>query len=326
MDKAARAVRRSSVKLLSLNGGHADLNVLISEVKDMRNTAKAFMNAQSAASQDLLKWTAHEDNRAIQDVANQLAELNLVWTEVQREFIEHIKEYKHMYEMVLEGEKHVAHAKTNFASCEQREVKIRKELKKAFKKATSAELQSLEGRLSQAERAKDLAQVEVADRVHENEAVKLIRIKEGLLKVSDAYCDFSKKCSVIFDAQSQIAHQLPDVHGQDLGDIKYTGSGTTKFYVQEAKEKIRQCRRQSHNFHSPQQQNYADPPPPYSPNDLIESEQSPYSPSRTSEEGVSPRRRSNLSWQGRQDTMEEEVGVDSDYEADLTGAMGGAQI
>ena len=38
------------------------------------------------ASQDLLKWAANEENRALQDVANQLAELNLVWTEVQRDF------------------------------------------------------------------------------------------------------------------------------------------------------------------------------------------------------------------------------------------------
>nr|KAG5691286.1 hypothetical protein BaRGS_017252 [Batillaria attramentaria] len=128
MDKAARAVRRSSVKLLSLGAGHGDLNVLISEVKDMRTTAKAFMNAQSAASQDMLKWAANEENRALQDVANQLAELNLVWTEVQREFC-------------------------------------------------------------------------VADRIRENEAVKLIRLKEGLLKVSEAYAEFSKKCSVIFEAQ-----------------------------------------------------------------------------------------------------------------------------
>lgn len=33
---------------MSLGAGHADLNVLISEVKDMRTTAKAFMNAQSS--------------------------------------------------------------------------------------------------------------------------------------------------------------------------------------------------------------------------------------------------------------------------------------
>lgn len=39
-----------------------------------------------AVSQDFLKWAVNEENRALQDVANQLAELNLLWTEVQREF------------------------------------------------------------------------------------------------------------------------------------------------------------------------------------------------------------------------------------------------
>lgn len=49
-------------------------------------TFKLFLNFISLASQDLLKWATNEENRALQDVANQLAELNLVWTEVQREF------------------------------------------------------------------------------------------------------------------------------------------------------------------------------------------------------------------------------------------------
>lgn len=49
-------------------------------------TFKLFFNFISLASQDLLKWATNEENRALQDVANQLAELNLVWTEVQREF------------------------------------------------------------------------------------------------------------------------------------------------------------------------------------------------------------------------------------------------
>ncbi|XP_076471005.1 uncharacterized protein LOC143300942 [Babylonia areolata] len=303
MDKAARAVRRSSVKLMSLGAGHGDLNVLISEVKDMRTTAKAFMNAQSAASQDLLKWAANEENRALQDVANQLAELNLVWTEVQREFCEHIKEYRHMYEMILEGEKHLAQSKHNFAVCEQREMRIRKELKKAFKKASEAELQVLENRLAQAERAKDLAQVEVADKVRENEAVKLIRMKGGLLKVSEAYIEFAKKCSVIFEAQKQIALFLPDVHTQDLEDIKYTGSGATKHYVQVAKEKVRQYRQHKYD-HRSLPHHYSEPPPPYTIREEMGDEVISMDPTSHShctfsygsvmpDANMSPRRRSN---------------------------------
>ncbi|XP_005110353.1 arp2/3 complex-activating protein rickA isoform X2 [Aplysia californica] len=286
MDKAARAVRRSSVKLLSLGGGHADLHVLLSEVKDMRNTAKAFMNAQNTVSQDFLKWAVNEENRAVQDVANQLAELNLLWTEIQREFGEHLKEYRHMFDMILEGEKHVAQSKNNFAACEQREIKARKELKKAFKRASSSEIQSLEGRLSQAERAKDLAQIEVADRIRENEAVKLIRLKEGLTKLSQAYSDFARKCAVVFDAQQDIVQQLPDVLDQDLEDMKYTGSGATRYRVQQAKEKV-------HNFRRGRDvksalPKYNEPPPPYS---VVEDMSPNTSAVNPSPRNMSPRRR-----------------------------------
>lgn len=327
---------------MSLGAGHGDLNVLISEVKDMRTTAKAFMNAQSAASQDLLKWAANEENRALQDVANQLAELNLVWTEVQREFCEQIKDYRHMYGMILEGEKHLAQSKHNFAACEQREVRIRKELKKAFKKASEAELQTLENRLAQAERAKDLAQLEVADRIRENEAVKLIRLKEGLLKVSEAYAEFAKKCSVIFEAQKQVVHLLPDVHSQDLEDIKYTGSGATKHYVQVAKEKVRQYRRRKYEQSLSHQ--YSEPPPPYSTEFITsaETDSAPSSCQVTGSQHTSPRRRSDntVTTPTTASTAATEVvpscehslGIvdyDPDWDSevgDLTGAMGGAKI
>lgn len=331
---------------MSLGAGHGDLNVLISEVKDMRITAKAFMNAQSAASQDLLKWVANEENRALQDVVSQLAELNLVWTEVQRDFCEHIKDYRHMFEMILEGEKHLAQSKHNFAACEQRELRIRKELKKAFKKASDAELQMMENRLAQAERAKDLAQLDVADKVRENEAVKLIRLKGGLLKVSEAYTEFAKKCSIIFEAQRQIAQYLPDVHEQDLGDVKYTGSGATKHYVHVAKEKVRQYRRNRyHDLSLPH--HYTEPPPPYTISDMVISTDPgthyTFSYGTVVAEGnLSPRRRSDNSSVTTASTttsstilqptisdpptiIDYDPDWDSDYE-DLTGAMGGAKI
>lgn len=253
------------MKLMSLGAGHTDLQVLLSEVKDMRNTAKAFMNAQNAVSQDFLKWAVNEENRALQDVANQLAELNLLWTEIQRELGQHLKEYRYMFEMILEGEKHVAQSKNNFAVCEQREIKVRKELKKAFKKRSTAEIQTLEGRLSQAERAKDLAQIEVTDRIRENEAVKLIRLKGGLMKLSQAYSDFARKCTVVFDAQQDIVQQLPDVLDQDLEDMKYTGSGVTRFKVQQAKEKVRNYRRSREHYSI--HQKFSEPPPPYTVSD-----------------------------------------------------------
>ncbi|KAJ8303887.1 hypothetical protein KUTeg_017470 [Tegillarca granosa] len=251
MEKASRALRRSSAKLLSLGGGNSDLNVMISEVKDMRNHSKAFMNSQHTASQDFSRWAAGEENRAIQDVINQMSELNLSWTEVQREFSEHLKEYRQMLEMVLEGEKNVIQAKNNLAACDQRASKLKKELKKSAKKATVEEMRVLENKLSQAERSKDLAQLEVSDRIRENEATKMIRLKEGLVRISDAYIEMGKNCSTLFQAQREIALEIPDVHGQDLEEIKYTGSGTTQLYVQQARERVKQYKCQSFRFSFP---------------------------------------------------------------------------
>lgn len=275
MDKASRAIRRSSAKLMSFGTGNADLNILMSEVKDVRSSAKSFMGAQSLASNDMLRWAANEENRAIQDVVNQISELNTQWTDVQRDFIYHLKEYRQMFEMIMEGEKHVGQAKQNLALCEQKELKIRKELKKAAKRASAPEIGMLEGRLGQAERARELAEVEVSERVRENEAVKMIRMKEGLLRMSEAYVELGNKCAMIFEAQRDIAFQLPDVHGKELEQVKYTGGGATQLYVKQAKEGVKKYKRKSHRLDPPpfsERSDYSrntceEPPPPYYPSD-----------------------------------------------------------
>ena len=59
--------------------------------------------------------------------------------------------------------------------------------------------------------------------MRENEAIKLVRFKEGLLKLSTAYAVLGRKCAIVFEAQRDISLMLPDVHEKDLEDIKYTG-------------------------------------------------------------------------------------------------------
>ena len=63
----------------------------------------------------------------------------------------------------------------------------------------------------------------VLDRIQEHEAVKVIRVKEGLLKLSDSYLKLAHKCHVIHEAHQDIALQIPDVQDKDLHEIKYTG-------------------------------------------------------------------------------------------------------
>ncbi|CAG2241456.1 unnamed protein product [Mytilus edulis] len=74
MEKASRAIRRSGTKLMSSlgDGTNSDMNVMISEVKNLRNSIKSQINAETS------------DN---------------------------LKDYMKMLELVLEGEKHVKEAK-----------------------------------------------------------------------------------------------------------------------------------------------------------------------------------------------------------------------
>ncbi len=62
------------------------------------------------------------------------------------------------------------------------------------------------------------------DRVRENEAVKMIRVKRSLMKLSDTYVELANKCKVIFESYGDVVQQLPDVEGEDLQNIRYTGN------------------------------------------------------------------------------------------------------
>eukprot|EP00092_Neocalanus_flemingeri_P001509 GFUD01001611.1.p1 GENE.GFUD01001611.1~~GFUD01001611.1.p1 ORF type:complete len:407 (+),score=101.73 GFUD01001611.1:160-1380(+) len=265
MEKASKALRRSGVRIRSIGSGHSDLQMVIAQLKDVRTAAKAFSTAQSSAMQDLVKWSLKDENRAIQDALTQVGELFSIWTEVQRDFSEHIKEFKHQFDMILEGAKQLDLAKADLQTAEIKEGKLKKELKKAAKKATTEELREMSVKLGEAEREKDLAQLEVVDRVREHEAVKMIRIKEGLFKISEAYIDYAQKCDVIFGAQRDIALQIPDVQDKDIQDIKYTGAGSTMQSVARAKDKIKRFRRRNSSL-SRERSVVDDLPPPYSEN------------------------------------------------------------
>lgn len=269
MEKASKALRRSGVRIKSIGSGYSDLQMVISQLKDVRIGSKAFAAAQSCAMQDLVKWSLKDENRAIQDALTQVDELFSVWAEVQREFAEHLKEFRHQFEMILEGARQLDVARTTLQTAELKETKVKKELKKAAKKATAEEIREMSSRLAEAEREKDIAQVEVVDRIREHEVVKLIRIKEGLFKMSEGYIDYGQKCDVIFNAQRDIALQIPDVTDRDIQDIKYTGSGATMQAVAKAKDKIKRFRRRTSTIscHGSGSHHHADDlPPPYSEN------------------------------------------------------------
>ena len=97
---------------------------------------------------------------------------------------------------------------------------------------------TLEIELSDAERAKDQAQFEAVQKVQENEICKMIRLKDGLTKLSESYVEMAQKMAIIFDAQREVIQAIPDVHDTAIHELKYTGSNFTKQAVQKAKNRI----------------------------------------------------------------------------------------
>merc|ERR1719187_2333901 len=107
--------------------------------------------------QDLVKWSLKDENRAIQDALTQVGELFSVWTEVQRDFASHVKDFQHQFDMILEGAKQLDLAKAELQAAEIKEGKLKKEMKKAAKKATAEELREMSLKLAEAEREKDIS-------------------------------------------------------------------------------------------------------------------------------------------------------------------------
>lgn len=126
----------------------------------MRLAAKSFVHAQTTASEDLLKWSLKAENRAIQETLIQLLELSTLWEDVQKDFTEHLREFRNNFQLIYEGERSVDHARGQLAAHEASESSLRKELRKANKKCSSEDVQQLEVKLAQAQRSKELAQME----------------------------------------------------------------------------------------------------------------------------------------------------------------------
>ena len=79
-------IYRSSVRIRSAGSGHTDLQLVISEIKEMRAAARWFQSSQTSALGDLLKWSLRGEYRAIQETAAQLVELNMIWSDAQKNF------------------------------------------------------------------------------------------------------------------------------------------------------------------------------------------------------------------------------------------------
>ena len=70
----------------SISSGHGQLQMIVSQIREVRTTFKAFMAAQMTLSDDLVKWSAENENIVIQDVLTQSSQLQLLWMDAQKEF------------------------------------------------------------------------------------------------------------------------------------------------------------------------------------------------------------------------------------------------
>ncbi|XP_014680887.1 PREDICTED: uncharacterized protein LOC106820830 [Priapulus caudatus] len=264
---AGKAIRRGSVKLMPLSAGNGDLNLLISQLRITRQTSKNLIAAQDCMVSDLVKWVTAEKSDAMHDVATHLITLNSLWTDVQNSFTEQLKEFRCQFEAILDGEKQVSIAKGYITSCEKREGVIQKDMKKISKKAVVDDMRNLQYKLTQTSRAKELAKIDYKEKVIETESLKLIRFRQGLLKLSDAFVELGQKCTVIFGAQRDVCLQIPDINLSNTDLMSYEGYIATKASVLRAQQLVMQYRPERHA--DPTESNSHDslplvsPPPPY---------------------------------------------------------------
>lgn len=65
--------------------------------------------------------------------------------------LDHLKVFITHFAMILEGEHHLDQARTHVTACEMKAAKIKKELRKAYRRGSASETQQLEIKLAQAE-------------------------------------------------------------------------------------------------------------------------------------------------------------------------------
>ena len=151
--------------------------------------------------------------------------------------------------MIVEGERRHETARAALDASDAKLGKTRKEMKKATKaKMPDGDIREIEKRLDSLEREREKHQMDVFDTVRENEIVKMIRIKDGLLKTAQSYIDMVRKGDVLFSAAKFIAQQIPDVGDREIHEIKYTGSGATMQAVIDAKQRMSHYSREDENY------------------------------------------------------------------------------
>lgn len=260
MDKAGKVLRRSGVRLKNINSAHGDLHMVISDLTEVRSLYKSLISAQSLVWEDLLKWAGKERNFIIQESLVHFSHLHALWLEVQKEFVVNLKKFKHQFEMILEGEQHIDKSRNHLKTCEQKEAKIKKEIKQCNSKGTVDSVRILDEKLNESREQVKAAQAEVSSKVDDLEVMKMVMMKDGLNSLSDYYVEMSEKAVIVFEAHKRISEGLPDIKDQEIHNLKYSNNELAKKTVINTRENIL-CYRKSSSKVIPSAPNS---PPPYS--------------------------------------------------------------
>ncbi|XP_073994150.1 uncharacterized protein [Rhodnius prolixus] len=257
MDKANKALRRSGIRLRSVKSGHSSLKLIISDWKESKSAYKSFIANQETAWSDMVKWVSTEHNRGLREVLDHVVQLQGLWTELQTQFLTALKKYQHQFETILESEMQLDKSRAALSCLEVREAKLCKELRKASTKSSVDDLKQIEDKLADVKMAIQNAQMEVAANTTENESIKMLLMKEGLVNLSQQYFEFAEKAAMIFKAQRTVASKLPDANCS-VQEMKFNGAETCAAAVAQVKKDLR-------NYSSGQSSVPAAPPPYYPP-------------------------------------------------------------
>ncbi|RZF31929.1 hypothetical protein LSTR_LSTR011526 [Laodelphax striatellus] len=268
MNKATKAFRRGSIRIKSFAAGHHDLNLIISDLKQVKVTAKAYMEAQETAMKDMAKWASKEHNKAIFGSFNHILQLSKLWTEVQTDFLDELNKFRSQFDGILEAEQVVDAAKTKLVNLQDKEQKLTKDLKKTDVRTTLTGVREIKQKIDETRQSIKTTQDEISERLIENESMKVIRVKKGLSRLSESYLNLAKKSEVIFIAQKGITDMLPNTERMDrngLQDVRQAGDEQAKYIVKRADERLKQykMRLSPYRPEAPLSSN-SDSPPPYS--------------------------------------------------------------
>ncbi|KHJ41277.1 hypothetical protein D918_08608 [Trichuris suis] len=270
-------MRSSSVSGLfnaSLNRDSQLLQGACEELNHLIPLTQALVEHQLKAAEKLLLWSVRENNRAIENVNNDCAELMHIWNDVHRVFSGLIEQAISELRQIR-GEESMSRAlrdaQKRVAQCIEKEAKLRKDRRRALKWLKGGSIRLLELRLEETSHERQAAEYYLDQVRAERKAVTMICYKKAMTRFSET-CALIGKCSqIVFDTERELISQIPDVAGESVFEMEYTPSARASHTLATVKQRLEEIIASYDTMLSPKNiSNHRGgppplPPPPYSP-------------------------------------------------------------